>query len=404
MNQPLRRTRGDLIATGIIAGVSALLLGTAFFTAPVRDAELAPAAEAQEDYGQLAVTPSSLSESFSLPDDSPRAQPLVANGLIITHHDGTLTATNPDGETVWSYHRPNELCNVDQAWGKVVAAYRDNAGCGDVVAIDSLTGQYAGTRSSIAPEEVTRLASNDRIGYVGKDRVELWRSDLVRTVEYGYVEAKQEPDMQPNECTITSALTRTELLAVTDVCDDGTFLRLQEATPEDSREPKITADVEISPDAYLIGISQDAAAVYDPSTSEVRAYTKEGQNISSSSVPEMMGQTLPESFVRVLPVADLPHHMSYWSDNSLLLMEPSGLSVTSVFQGALGTGFAAGDRLLYASDTGVAVVDWDKNVVDKIIPVDRGGYTGPVHIASAGATVVEKRGDEVVVLDAEVDQ
>ena len=40
MNSPLRRTRGDLIATGVIAGVSALLLGTAFFTAPARDAHL----------------------------------------------------------------------------------------------------------------------------------------------------------------------------------------------------------------------------------------------------------------------------------------------------------------------------------------------------------------------------
>ena len=72
------------------------------------------------------------------------------------------------------------------------------------------------------------------------------------------------------------------------------------------------------------------------------------------------------------------------------------------FQGALGTGFAAGEKLLYASDSGIAVVDWDKNAVDTIIPVDRGGYSGPVHIASAGATVVEKRGDEVVVMKANI--
>lgn len=398
MNQPLHRTRRDLIATGVIAGVSALLVGTAFITAPVRDAHLTPAAEAMEDQGQLAVVPSSLSESFRLPDDSPRAQPLVAKGLIITHADSTITATTPEGETVWTYERPNELCNIDQAWDKVIATYRDNAGCGDVVAIDALSGEYAGTRSAIAPAAVTRLASNDRVGYASTERVELWRSDLVRTVEYGRVEAKQEPDMQPNECTITSALTRTELLAVTEICDDGAHLRLQEATPEDSRKPEILADVPISADAYLVAISQDAAAIYDPETSEVRAYTKDGTNVSSSSVPRMEGTKLADDFVHVLPVADLPHHMTYWENNSLLLMEPAGLSVTGVFQGALGTGFASGDRLLYASDDGVAVVDWDKNKVDKIIPVNRGGFTGPIHIASAGPTVVEKRGDEIVVL------
>ena len=401
MNTPLRRTRGDLIATGVIAGVSALLLGTAFFTAPARDAHLVSAEEEQQDYGQLAVVPKSFSEGFSLPDTSGRDQPLVASGMVITYNDNTLTATTPEGETVWTYERPNELCLVDQAWGKVVATYRDNAGCGDVVAIDAKTGKYAGTRSAIAPDNVVRLASNDRVGYASSQRAEVWRSDLVRTVEYGYVEAKQEPDMQPNECTLTSALTRTELVAVTEICDDGAFLRLQEATPEDSRKPEVVADVEISPDAYLVSISQDAAAVYDPTTSEVRGYDKEGTNISSSSVPQMDSPEVgPDGIIKNLPVADLPHHMTYWENNSLLLMEPAALAVTGVFQGALGTGFSAGEKLLYASDSGIAVVDWDKNAVDKIIPVDRGGYSGPVHISSAGATVVEKRGDEVVVMKA----
>lgn len=401
MNAPLRRTRGDLIATGVIAGVSALLLGTAFFTAPARDAHLSAAEEEQQDYGQLAVVPKSFSEGFSLTDTSGRDQPLVASGMVITYNDNTLTATTPEGETVWTYERPNELCLVDQAWGKVVATYRDNAGCGDVVAIDAKTGKYAGTRSAIAPENVVRLASNDRVGYASSERAEVWRSDLVRTVEYGHVEAKQEPDMQPNECTITSALTRTELVAVTEICDDGAFLRLQEATPEDSRKPEVLANVEISPDAYLVSISQDAAAVYDPTTSEVRGYNTEGTNISSSSVPQMDSPELgPDGIVKNLPVADLPHHMTYWENNSLLLMEPAALAVTGVFQGALGTGFSAGEKLLYASDSGIAVVDWDKNAVDKIIPVDRGDYSGPVHISSAGATVVEKRGDEVVVMKA----
>ena len=178
-------------------------------------------------------------------------------------------------------------------------------------------------------------------------------------------------------------------------------MRLQEATPEDSRKPEVLADVEISPDAYLVSISQDAAAVYDPTTSEVRGYNTEGTNISSSSVPQMDSPELgPDGIVKNLPVADLPHHMTYWENNSLLLMEPAALAVTGVFQGALGTGFSAGEKLLYASDNGIAVVDWDKNAVDKIIPVDRGGYSGPVHISSAGATVVEKRGDEVVVMKA----
>ena len=223
----------------------------------------------------------------------------------------------------------------------------------------------------------------------------------MRTVEYGTIEAPQEPDMQPNECPITSALTRTELLAVTEVCDGGTFLRFQNATPEDSRSPEMNGSVELPEGAYLVGISQDAAAIYDPQSSEVRSYNKDGKELKVSEVPELPESEQLDDATRILPVHDLPHHMTYHVGDYLLLLDPAELNVTGVFQGAKGTGFAADDRLLYASDSGVAVINWDKNSVEKIIPVDRGDYNGPISIDSAGATVVEKRGDEIVALSAE---
>lgn len=400
MSAPLRRTRGDLIATAVITAVSALLVGTAYFTAPIRADHLEPAVQELDNAGKLAVAPSTLTEAFRLPDHSPGVQPVVASGLIITYNEGTLTATTPEGDTAWTYHRELPLCSLSQAWGKVVADYRGNAGCGDVVALDALGGTYAGTRSAIGPEEVAGVSSNDRVGYVGANRTELWRSDMVRTVEYGEVEAPQEPDMQPNQCQTTSALTRTELLALTETCADGAYLRFQDTTPEDSRKPELSASVEISEGAYLVAVSQDAAAVFDPTASRITAYNKDGNEISSSSVPALPGPITLDSGVRVLPVADLPHHMTYHEGDYLVLMEPAKLTATGVFKGALGTGFAAGDRLLYASEGGVAVINWDTNTVEKIIPVDRGGFSGPVYIDSAGATVVEKRGDEVVVLAA----
>lgn len=400
MSAPLRRTRGDLIATAVIAAIAALLVLIAYFTAPVRSSHLEPAAEVQDNAGKLAVVPNSLTEAFRLSDSSPNVEPMVASGMIITYDQGTLTATTPTGDTAWTYHRDKDLCTLGQAWGKVVADYRTDAGCGDVVAIDALSGKYAGTRSAIAPDEVTGVRSNDRLGYVGSTRAELWRSDMVRTVEYGYVEAPQEPDMQPNQCQISSALTRTELLAVTETCADGSYLRLQKTTPEDSRKPELHTSVPIGQDAYLVAISQDAAAVYDPATSQIHAYNEEGAEVSNSTVPALPGPLTLEGGVHPLAVADLPHHMTYHEGDYLVLMEPAKLAATGVFQGALGTGFSAGDRLLYAASDGVAVVNWDTNAVEKIIPVDRGGYTGPVYIDSAGAGVVEKRGNEVVVLAA----
>ncbi|MCQ4619330.1 hypothetical protein KBX10_09630 [Corynebacterium sp. CCUG 59401] len=404
-NTPLRRTRGDLIATAVIAAVCVLLLLIAYFTAPIRQDELAPAAEEFPDAGILANVPNGLTESHALPDASPSPRPLVVNGLVITYADNTITATNPAGEPEWTYKRGPELCGMASAWGNVVAVYRTKIGCGDVVSIKAATGQYVDTRSAISPEQVAVIASNDRVGTVGNagiSRAELWRSDLVRTVEYGELEARQEPETQPNPgCTLTSALTRTELLAITERCEDGAWLRFQKTTPEDSRKPEMhDGSVAIPEGAYLVGISQDAAAIHDPATSKVTSYDKDGAELASTSVPE--SNLLADSAIGVADVqtADLPHHMSYFDGNNLLLLDPATLAVTTIYQGALGTGAAIGGRLLYASSDGIAVADWDSETVEKVIPVDRGGFTGQVAVASAGPTIVEKRGADVVVLDA----
>ena len=401
MKAPLRRTKGDLIATAVITALSLGLVGTAYFTAPIRSSELVSASEEHENYGQLAVVPKGLNESFRLPDTSPGTAPLVVDGMLITYNEGTITATTPEGDTAWTYHRKEELCGLSGAWGKVVANYRGNAGCGDVVAINALTGEYASTRSAPGPEQISTVASNDHVGQVDRNKVELWRSDMVRTVEYGTIEAPQEPNMQPNECPVISALTRTELLAVTEECNGETFLRFQKTTPEDSREPEMHASVQLQDGAYLVGISQDAAAIYDPASSEVRSYQMDGKELTSAQIPDLGEPSSLADGTRILPTQDLPHHMSYFQNDYLVLMDPAELGVTGVFQGALGTGFSAGDRLLYASSTGVAVVNWDKNSVETIIPVDRGDYSGPISINSAGPTVVEKRGEEVVVLAIE---
>ncbi|WP_342319183.1 hypothetical protein [Corynebacterium mayonis] len=401
MTRPLRRTRGDMVATGVITALSAVLVATAYFTAPIRASHLSPAEHEIAAAQQIDVAPTVVEERFTLADASPRQRPLVAEGLIITWADKTLTATTPSGETAWTYQRDLDLCALDQAWGKVVATYRGPAGCGDVVAIDALSGTYAKTRSAVAPDQVVGISSNDRIGYFSAQRTEVWRSDLVRTVEYGHVEAPQEDNMQPNECRQTSALTRTDLLSVTEDCDNGTFLRLQKATPEDSRKPELHSSVDIPAGAYLVATGQEAAAIYDPATSTITAYSENGTETASSPVPPLDGAHMVDGSLRVLITADLPHHMTYFEGGTLVLLEPETLKVTTILEEVSGSGFAVENRLIHALPEGLAVVDWDTGVVERIIPVDRGDYTGEVHVDAAGMGIVEKRGDKVVYLSAQ---
>lgn len=391
MSRPLRRTRADLAACAAITVVAAALAGAAYFTAPIRSAELTPAAEQWAGAASLSTPPSLLTESFRLPDSSPGIAPLVVHGAIVTYADHTVTATTPQGETLWTYRRDEELCTLSAAWGKVVATYRGPAGCGDVVAIEADSGQYAGTRSATAPGHVAELASNDRVGYSSAERVELWRSDLVRTVEYGHVEAPQESGAQPNPgCTITSALTRKELLAVTETCGEDTWLRLMRTTPEDSRVPEIQAEDRLEPGSFLVAVSPEAAAVYDPSTGEVTSYRAGGTHSAAGRAPNLAPGGV---------TADLPHHMSYFSGGQLVLFEPDSLAVARTFADAIGPGAAAGEKLLYPTDQGISVADWNTGAVERVIGDQRSGApAGPVGVAVAGDAIVEKRGGQAVVL------
>lgn len=401
MARPLRRTRGDLVATATIAAVSLVAVVGAWFTAPIRGSELTPAAGDSAAAPALDTVPDSLSPAWSLADAPLPGvhRPVIVDGLVVTYADGTVTASDPAGETVWTYRRDLDLCSLGAAWGRVVTTWRAPNGCGDVVAIDADSGRYTATRSTVSPDEVVAVASNDRIGTVGAERLELWRSDLVRTVEYGEVEGVQEPDLQPHpECRITSALTRTEHLAVTEVCPDGqgTWLRFQKATPEESRTPQMIADIRLSgPEARLVAVGQRAAAVHD--NGELISYQADGREVERRAVPPASAIPDGEGSIPFAPVtADLPHHISFFDGERLYLLGPDDLRVRQVVEDATGTGVAVGDRLLVPTGEGIAVFNWDTGETEKTIPVDRGGYDGMVTLGLAGGTVVEKRGGQTV--------
>ncbi|GAB3088044.1 hypothetical protein [Corynebacterium aquatimens] len=405
MSTPLRRTKNDLIATAVIAAVCCVALVWAFFSAPIRQAHLETAAEEVPDQGVLAVVPSALTESWRVADESPRQRPLVVNGLIVAYSDNTITAYKADQTKVWSYTRKDaELCGLESAWNKVVAIYRTSVGCGDVVAINAATGQYDRTRSSSAPDDVVSFASNDRVGIVGQTRAELWRDDMVRTVEYGRVEAPQEPNMQPNpDCELTSAMTRSDLFAVTEKCEDGSYLRLQKTTPEDSRKPELHSSVLIPDGSYLVAVGQELAAIYDPAESTVAAYRQDGSSTAKAEVPPSNLLSNAAFGVARVETSDLPENMTYHDGTNLMLLDPNNLQVTLIFKDTpLGTGVAVADRLLFATPGNITVANWKTKQAETNIPVDRGGYNGPVSVASAGPTIVEKRGLELVILDATV--
>lgn len=393
MSRPLRRTRRDLLVTGALAALAVAAVTGVAVTAPTNGSQLHPASSSVAT-DPLAAPPTALTEAFTLADAELPGQhrPLTVAGLLITTDGFTVRAHDPAGDEAWRYERDREICAVGTAWHQVTIAYRGPAGCGDVVAIDAQTGQYDSTRSAIAGEQVVPVESNDRFGILSPERVELWRSDLVRTVEYGAVEAKQEPASQPNEdCTLTSALTRTESLVTTEACPDGTWLRFQATTPEDSRTPELLGEIAVADESRLVAIGQEAAAVYSPGPEpQLLSYDPDGTLLESRDVApaaEPSGLDAPAT-------ADLPHHMSWFDGERLYLLGPTRLQVSQIFEDAIGTGVAVGESFLYPTADGIAVADPDTGETHTTLPVARG--TGAVSLSLAGGTIVEKRGDQVV--------
>ncbi|MEZ2121478.1 MULTISPECIES: PQQ-binding-like beta-propeller repeat protein [unclassified Corynebacterium] len=405
---PLRRTRGDLIATTVIAGVSLVAVGVVWANSESGAAHLTTAPESFVSTTTDASIPFDLHEAWRAADAAVPAQarPVTAAGLVLTAVDGVLTARDPNsGDAVWSYRRDNHpICSLGAAFDRVYATYLTQAGCGDVIGFEASTGEYRAARSSPAPDETVPIRSNDAVGTVSAERVELWRNDLVRTVEYGEVEAKQEPALQPNEdCVIDSALTRTGNLAVVEHCpasDEhgaGYWLRLQKRDPEDSRKPEIIAEAFLGTEkAEIVVIGQNGAGVYlagsETQPPRIEVYDLEGVQ---TSVTELPASPLVASVRGVFApaTADLPHHMSWFDGERLYLFHPSTLELKQTFTDALGTGIAVEGRLLYPTADGIAVADWDTGVVERTIPVDRGAYTGPVALAYVGGAgvVLEKR-------------
>ncbi|ALC05231.1 hypothetical protein CDES_03895 [Corynebacterium deserti GIMN1.010] len=394
--KPLQRTKADFVTVGVISAIALIGVGTVWATAPIRGSELTPAAEPFVAESPLTTIPTQLSERWRASDDSSNHKPSITAGVIATAEGNTVKTYSPEGELLWSYERDKELCALSTGFDSVVATYKTGVGCGDVIAINANDGQYKATRSAIASDTVAPITSNDRIGILGTERVELWRSDLVRTVEYGEVEAPQEANQQPNpDCSITSAMTRRDLLAVTETCpDESTYLRFMTTAPEDSRVPEVSQDIKIE-DGRLIAIGETAAAVYvSQPTPAIVSYNAEGQIVGQIAVDPVEFSDLPSQQT----TADLTHHMSWFTGDRLILLSPSQLNVRQVFDDALGTGTALNGSLLYPTTEGIAVANWDTGKVLRTIPVDRAGYTGEVSLGLVGQVLVEKRGSEIVAL------
>ena len=424
--RPERRRRGDLVAAAalvvlLVAGVTTLAL-----TSDVAGTSSSPAAAPIAVPPPAPVAFSGFAEAWRR-DDSGTAAPVVSGPAVVTVAGGIVTGRDAaTGEARWTYGRDLPLCGVAagfpaQAPGRVLALYesgvaldaQDDAGtgadvgtyCSELSSLVADTGARDRARNPDARPGARMSTDDTYLLLSGTDHLEVLRSDLVRTLEYGAVPAQEQAARQPRPgCTYGSAGLGGRRVGVVERCPGEATDRLTVMSADGesgAEEPEVRYSVPLAGSgAVLVALTQERAAVALPgefADDPVRlaVFDAEGGQIGVTEVD------LPTSALAGGGIAQTSTDGTYrywFTGSSVVALTSTELSPVWTLPDALGAPVAYGQQLLVPLPGGLATVDRRLGDVGPVLPVARDDATAPVSLAAAGRVLLEQRGDDLVAL------
>ena len=401
--KPERRTRADLIAVAVITIVVAVAAALVWWTSSERATTsiTAPPTSGEAPAAPRTV-PEALTPLWQYPSAATQA-PVVLGPTVATADGDTVTGRDHlTGEQRWLYQRDTSLCGVIGAWDMAVSVFRTSDGCGEVTALRADTGARGPQRSGNGDAEITLQANGTFVTAVGGTRLESWRNDLVRTVEYGRVDAPVNPGYQPRAgCRLLSAATSTQSIALLEKCpeESGERLTVMVPDPEDSTKPEVQGslilhhDDQPVEDARVLATTADRTAVLIPGPRPaIVIYDALGATLGEAPLPAPAEASPGPPAVSSGPV------LTFWTGSGTVALNATTLETLWTRPGTLGPGTMMAGQLLLPVPDGIAVADPWTGLGARTIPVDRGAETGPVYPAVAGTVVLEQRGDRVFAL------
>ncbi|WP_067687797.1 Rv3212 family protein [Nocardia jejuensis] len=398
MLAPERRTRADILTAAAIAALVAIAAVVVWWQSDARATLSETATQSLSAPPTPEQLPSQVRELWQAPDDA-AARALAVGGVVVTADGGTVTGRNPrTGDTVWKYERDLPLCAVESQFGTVVATYRDQRGCSQTTLLNAETGSRLTARSSYMDDQVRLSVDGTYVLALGSDRLEMWRSDLVRTLEFGYVDAPVNPRTQPREgCTLISASSASSRLAVLERCPNDTADRLSimNPAPKDATTPEeYSSHVLTEPGGAL-----DGARVLAASDSRVVLFLPG----TTSSTPQLAVYDISGNLIAThqlsAPLADnaTVTHLSsayfVFTGNSLIALNATTFDPLWAIQNVLGTPTLLSGKLLVPVPDGIAALDPATGAQTSRISVQRTDYHGDlITLTSIGPTIVERRG------------
>lgn len=405
MLAPERRSRRDLVAAAVIVVVLLVLSVLLWARSDARSTISVPAAVPAAPLAVATTVPATLTQTWQAPSAATTA-PIVLGGVVVTADGSQVSGRDPaSGRVLWSYARDRPLCAATGQWDRAVAVYRSSRGCSDVTSLDAATGERGPQRDSEADNAVTLAGNGTYLASIGADRMEVWRSDLVRTLEFGRVDAPVNPDAQPRPgCAMRSVAFSPQRIAVVLSCpgEQGDRLSLLSPAPEDPTKPTEIASTLLGvTGARAIAGSGERTAVYLPGPDpRIGLYDDSAALASSAPLADAPAPNAAHGLVEA--TTSTASVLSWWTGTALVALRAGDLTTNWQLPAALGPGTEMAGQLLVPVAAGIAEVSSTTGAPARTIPVDRAGFTPaggqPIALAVAGPVVLEQRGPTVTAL------
>jgi hypothetical protein len=405
--RPERRTKGDIGAAAAIAVVVVATAAMIWWTSDARATSSRPAAVPAPNPTPAREVPATLNQLWTAMSVATTA-PIVVGGTVIIGDKRQVDGRDPGtGQSRWSYARDTDLCGVSWVYHYAVAVFRDDRGCGQVSTLDGSTGRRGPARSGYADPHVHLSSDGTTVLSVGDTRLELWRSDMVRVLGYGEIDARVKPSARGlhSGCKLVSAAASSSAVSVFESCVNQADLRLvllRPAKEDDEPTQHVVAEPGIAADsgARVLTVRESNTAVYFPSPQpRVEVVDEMGTTVSSTLLPK------PPSSAAVVSLAG--NLMTWWTGDSVMVFDASSLTPRYTIAAGettapLGPGAMMAGKLLVPVTGAIGVYDPVNGANERYIPVNRAASSmkpgTPVVPAVSGSRVFEQRGDTVVAL------
>jgi hypothetical protein len=414
MPAPERRSRLDVIVTAVLAVTVLAVSSALWWTSDARHTTLttAPGPVPGSKASANTQVPPSLAEAWRAPSPATPV-PLVQGGTVVTGDGGVVAGRDLiSGAVRWSYRRDRPLCTVAAAFQQAVAVYQRGDTCSEVTTLGWADGQRGPQRTGPVEAPTRLVANGNRVAASGRRYLEVWRSDLVRTLAYGQLPTPVQPGAQPRPDCIHGSMalgfeagsagaTGSEgQLALIEQCPgERVRLTVQRSNPKQPDQPEVDFSTLLSgTQARVVALSRDRVAVALPDPARLVVLDKQGKAVAEHPL------AVPNSDLRdnppggVVETTVTPTAMYWFTGSATVVLDIVDLRPRWTRAGSLGSGSEIAGRLLLPVPGALAVVDTTTGQQVGALPVDRGDYRGPVGTASSGDVVLERRGGTLIAL------